>query len=556
MNRWFHTNLNSEQAEILLLKRGIDGSFLVRPSKSCKGQFSLSVRRKNKVTHIKIRYTGEFYDLHGGDQFKTLAELIQYYRKNQLKEKNGEVFELKTPLNISNTITERWFHGSISGPEAEQLIKEKGSNGSFIIRESQSKLGDFVLTVKTRDDLTNLDKVTHVMIRHHNNKYDVGGGERFDSLNDLVNYYTNISMVDTTGTVVNLENPLNSTSITAADIDDRVYELSKGVETFDGFWEEFEHLQHQECKVLFERKIGRDEKNRAKNRHKNIIPFDYTRVILKRPSSYENNDANHDHLTDYINASLVKLVDDDKTISRATKPLPNSKIYIATQGPLPNTIDDFWWMVWQEKSDCIVMVTKEVEKEKVKCHCYWPTIGQQPIINCGLLEVKIISDSSLSNQSPDSDYIKREFEIRFIGSIYENNENCLTRRVTQYQYIAWPDQLVPLDPSGILNFLHDINSRPINGPMIVHCSAGIGRSGTLIVIDMLIDQIVKHGLGYVIDVQRLVKVARAQRPGAVQTIHQYEFIYHSIQKYIANVRQWQSKQQHHNQKSDNSLLFL
>lgn len=529
MNRWFHPNLSSDQAEILLLKRGTDGSFLVRPSKSCAGQFSLSVRRRNKVTHIKIRSTGEFFDLHGGEQFKTLAELIQYYSENQLKEKNGEVFELKKPLTSATPITERWFHGSISGAEAEQLIREKGSNGSFLIRESQSKLGDYVLTVRTKDESAPYDKVTHVMIRHHNNKYDVGGGEKFKSLTELVEHYTQNPMVETTGTVVNMKNPLNSTCITAMDIDARVDELSKGQEVFDGFWEEFEHLQHQECKVLFEKKIGREEHNKIKNRHKNIIPFDYTRIVLKKPPSYENYDVS----SDYINASLVKLVDDDKTISPSTKPLPHSKIYIATQGPLPNTVNDFWWMVWQEKSNCIVMVTKEVEKEKNKCYRYWPTLEEQPVINCGgILEVRIISDTSRSDQRREKDYVIREFDIRYLGYGVENNENCLIRRVTQYQYLTWPDQMVPHDPAGILNFLQDINSRPINGPMIVHCSAGIGRSGTLIVIDMIIDQLNHYGLTYVIDVQRIVKVARAQRPGAVQTIHQYEFIYHAIQSFI------------------------
>jgi len=535
MHRWFHPNLNNVEAERLLLERGGDGSFLVRPSKSCAGHFSLSVRRRDKVTHIKIRHLGDFYDLHGGEQFATLAELIQYYTENQLKEKNGEVFELKKPLNSSDPTTERWFHGSISGATAEKLIRDKGSNGSFLVRESQSKVGDYVLTVRTKDEISQADKVTHVMIRHHNNKYDVGGGEKFDSLTELVEHYKRNPMVETTGSVVNMKYPFNATRITALDIDARVAELSKenpcnnGKE---GFWEEFEHLQHQECKVLFNRKIGQEDRNMLKNRYKNILPYDYTRVILKKPMSFKNEDNNSD--ADYINANYIKLVYEDTTISPRTKPVPHSKIYIATQGPLPNTINDFWWMVWQEKSDCILMVTKEIERGKHKCYRYWPTLEQRSI-RCGPFDVRILLDST--NKSNVDSYSHREFELRYLGG--DENNDCLNvRRVIQYQYQAWPDQNIPSNPASILNFLQEVNRRPPNGPLIVHCSAGIGRSGTLIVIDMLMDQLRHNGLTYEIDIQRIVKVARAQRSGLVQTEAQYKFIYLAIQNYIASMRQW------------------
>lgn len=534
MHRWFHSNLSNVEAERLLLERGADGSFLVRPSKSCAGQFSLSVRRRDKVTHIKIRRTGDFYDLHGGEQFATLAELVQYYRENQLKAKNGEVFELKRPFNSSDPTTERWFHGSIRGQDAERLICEKGVNGSFLVRESQSKVGDYVLTVRTKDELTQADRVTHVMIRHHNNKYDVGGGEKFDSLTELVEHYKRNPMVETSGTVVNMKYPFNATRITALDINARVKELSKEnpqINGKEGFWEEFEHLQHQECKVLFDRKIGQLDRNMLKNRYKNILPYDYTRVILKKPKSFnnENNIQNHDHslepTSDYINANIIKLVEDDTTIGLKTKPVPHSKIYIATQGPLPNTVDDFWWMVWQEKSECILMVTKEVERNKNKCYRYWPN-NEQQIFHCGPIDVRLLSDKTNGN---NVDYSYREFELTcFSGDICTPK----VRKVVQYQYHAWPDQNIPSNPTSVLKFLHDVNESPPKGPLIVHCSAGIGRSGTLIVIDMIIDQLKYNGLTYEIDIQRIVKIARAQRSGLVQTEAQYKFIYLAIQNYI------------------------
>lgn len=459
--------------------------------------------------------------------------------------------------------TERWFHGSISGVVAERLIREKGVNGSFLVRESQSKRGDYVLTVRTKDEPSQADKVTHIMIRHHNNKYDVGGGEKFNSLTELVEHYKRNPMVETTGTVVNMKYPFNATSFTALDIDARVNELLKKnphMNGKEGFWEEFEHIQHQECKVLFNRKIGQEDRNMLKNRYKMILPYDYTRVILKKPISSRHNNENHhrqqQYLTsennnqcnrsstpsstnqssdsDYINANYIKLVDESTTISPRTKPTPNSKIYIATQGPLPNTVNDFWFMVWQERSDCIVMVTREIERNKNMCYRYWPTI-EQPTLKCGPIEIKILSEEP--KKAHGDDYVRRKFELRYSGSD-ENNDCRDSRRVIQYQYFSWPDQRTPSNPDSILSFLHEINRNPTpRSPLIVHCSAGIGRSGALIVIDMLIDQLKYYRLTYEIDIQRIVKVVRSQRSGLVQTEAQYKFIYLAIQRYIASVKQ-------------------
>uniref|UniRef100_A0A8C2HP03 Protein tyrosine phosphatase non-receptor type 11a n=1 Tax=Cyprinus carpio TaxID=7962 RepID=A0A8C2HP03_CYPCA len=209
---WFHPNITGVEAENLLLTRGVDGSFLARPSKSNPGDFTLSVRRNGAVTHIKIQNTGDYYDLYGGEKFATLAELVQYYMEHhgQLKEKNGDVIELKYPRNCADPTSERWFHGRLSGREAEKLLTEKGKNGSFLVRESQSHPGDFVLSVRTGDDKTDTSdgkpKVTHVMIRcQHDLKYDVGGGEKFDSLTDLVEHYKKNPMVETLGTVLQLK---------------------------------------------------------------------------------------------------------------------------------------------------------------------------------------------------------------------------------------------------------------------------------------------------------------------------------------------------------------
>ncbi|CAH3141890.1 unnamed protein product, partial [Porites evermanni] len=106
--------------------------------------------RGGEVTHIKIQNTGDFYDLYGGEKFATLSELILFYTDNpeKLREKNGQVIELKYALNSTDPTSERWFHGNMPGKEAEVMMQDKGEDGSFLVRESQSKPGDYVLTVR------------------------------------------------------------------------------------------------------------------------------------------------------------------------------------------------------------------------------------------------------------------------------------------------------------------------------------------------------------------------------------------------------------------------
>uniref|UniRef100_A0AAQ5Z829 protein-tyrosine-phosphatase n=1 Tax=Amphiprion ocellaris TaxID=80972 RepID=A0AAQ5Z829_AMPOC len=485
--RWFHPNITGVEAENLLLTRGVDGSFLARPSKSNPGDFTLSVRRNGAVTHIKIQNTGDFYDLYGGEKFATLAELVQYYMEHhgQLKEKNGDVIELKYPLNCADPTSERWFHGHLSGREAEKLLTEKGKNGSFLVRESQSHPGDFVLSVRTGDDKTDSSdskpKVTHVMIRcQHDLKYDVGGGEKFDSLTDLVEHYKKNPMVETLGTVLQLK----------------------------------QTLQQQECKLLYSRKEGQRPENKNKNRYKNILPFDHTRVVL-------NDGDPNEPGSDYINANIIMPELDSKCNSTKLK-----KSYIATQGCLQNTISDFWRMVFQENSRVIVMTTKEVERGKSKCVKYWPDMSA--LKEYGAMRVRNVRETAAH------DYILRELKLSKVGQ--GNTE----RTVWQYHFRAWPDHGVPTDPGGVLDFLEEVNLKQESildaGPIAVHCSAGIGRTGTFIVIDILIDVIREKGVDCDIDVPKTIQMVRSQRSGMVQTEAQYRFIYMAVQHYIETLQ--------------------
>ncbi|KAH0945930.1 hypothetical protein HN011_007928 [Eciton burchellii] len=553
--RWFHPNITGLEAERLLMERGHDSSFLARPSSSNPGDFTLSVRRNGEVTHIKIQNTGDFYDLYGGEKFATLSELVQFYMENggQLREKNGEIIELKYPLNCADPTTERWFHGHLSAKEAERLMLERGINGSFLVRESQSKPGDFVLSVRTDD------RITHVMIRCQDNKYDVGGGHKFDSLSVLIDHYKKNPMVETSGSVVRLRQPFNATRINASGIESRVRQLQKTVKLKEngcsngcwngatgnnesgvgrgkgkaGFWEEFESLQQLECRHLFSRKEGLRPENRAKNRYKNILPFDHTRVRLK------DIDSNIPG-ADYINANYIKNEEGNGTSGSNSDAILFGKCYIATQGCLPNTVQDFWHMVYQENTRVIVMTTKEIERGKNKCARYWPEEGETAEYG-NEWKVHAISRTSTA------DYTLREFLLQ--GTKPNFSES---RRIYHYHFQAWPDHGVPADPGCVLNFLHDVNARQESiaaslvsnnqtmssiGPILVHCSAGIGRTGTFIVIDMILDQIKRHGLDCEIDIQRTIQRVRSQRSGMVQTEAQYKFVYLAVLHHIGTVSQ-------------------
>uniref|UniRef100_A0A665W3S5 protein-tyrosine-phosphatase n=1 Tax=Echeneis naucrates TaxID=173247 RepID=A0A665W3S5_ECHNA len=527
--RWFHPNITGIEAEKLLLTRGVHGSFLARPSKSNPGDFTLSVRRSDEVTHIKIQNSGDYYDLYGGEKFATLAELVQYYTEQQdlLRERNGHIIELKYPLNCKDPTSERWYHGHLSGRDAEKLLTDKGKAGSFLVRESQSKPGDFVLSVLTNEEKhENVDrktKVTHVMIRYQDGKYDVGGGERFDTLADLVEHYKKNPMVEKSGIVVHLKQPFNATRINAANIENRVRELNKVADNSEkpkqGFWEEFEVLQQQECKLLYPRKEGQKLENKSKNRYKNILPFDTTRVEIRETDPDVPG-------ADYINANYIR----------------EGKVFIATQGCLQNTVIDFWKMVYQESTHVIVMTTKEIERGRNKCVRYWPELHTTK--EFGKVLVRNV------DEQPAQDYILRKLEVTRL------DRKEPVRYIWHYQYLSWPDHGVPNEPGGVLWFLEEVNRTqstiPDTGPIIVHCSAGIGRTGTIIVIDILIDIINRQGLDCDIDIPKTIQRVRQQRSGMVQTEAQYKFIYMAVQQYIDTAQKRLEEEPYHLMTNDDS----
>ncbi|KAM3873249.1 LOW QUALITY PROTEIN: tyrosine-protein phosphatase non-receptor type 6 [Diretmus argenteus] len=519
MVRWFHRDITGLEAETVLKSRGMHGSFLARPSKKNVGDFSLSVRVGELVTHIRIQNTGDFYDLYGGEKFATLSELVDYYTAENgiLQDKDGTVIDLKYPLNSSDPTTERWYHGHLSGPSAERLLGERNEPGTFLVRESLSKPGDFVLSVLTEErNKAGGRRVSHIKIMCKNDRYTVGGSQMFDTLADLVDYYKREGIEEMSGNWVHLKQPYYSTRVNAADIGSRVKLLdqtaegemeAQGQKSKAGFWEEFDALQKLEAKVKKKsREEGQRPENKSKNRYKNILPFNDTRVVL------QNTDPNVVG-SDYINANYVK---------NTLWELGNQKVYIATQGCLATTVNDFWQMVWQEGTRVIVMTTREVEKGRNKCVPYWPDLhGSKEV---GSYVVTFVSERDAT------DYKVRILEIAPL------NQSHSARTIWHYQYLSWPDHGVPQEPGGVLSFLTQVNDKQASfadaGPMVIHCSAGIGRTGTFVVIDMILETIDTLGLDCDIDIQKCIQMVREQRSGMVQTEAQYKFIYLAVSEYI------------------------
>uniref|UniRef100_A0A7N6AKV0 protein-tyrosine-phosphatase n=1 Tax=Anabas testudineus TaxID=64144 RepID=A0A7N6AKV0_ANATE len=525
MVKWFHRDITGLQAEEMLKSRGIHGSFLARPSKKNVGDFSLSVRLGEMVTHIRIQNTGDYYDLYGGEKFATLSELVEYYTAENgiLQDKDGTIIELKYPLNCSDPTTERWYHGHLSGPNAEKLLTSRDEPGTFLVRESLSKPGDFVLSVLTDErSKTGAKRVSHIKIMCQNDRYTVGGSEMFDTLTDLVDHYKRKGIEEISGNWVYLKQPYYSTRVNAADIDSRVKQLDQTADKQDegegqkskaGFWEEFDALQKMEAKVKKSREEGQRPENKSKNRYKNILPFNETRVTLK------DTDPNVVG-SDYINANYVRVKNHN------LKHNGNEKVYIATQGCLATTVNDFWQMVWQENTHVIVMTTREVEKGRNKCVPYWPELHSTKEVGPYVVTCTLEREAT--------DYKVRLLEI---GPI---DKPSICREVWHYQYLSWPDHGVPQEPGGVLSFLTQVNAKQAEfchaGPMIIHCSAGIGRTGTIVVIDMIIETIDTIGIDCDIDIPKYIQMVREQRSGMVQTEAQYKFIYLAVSEYIQSTK--------------------
>ncbi|XP_074611760.1 receptor-type tyrosine-protein phosphatase S-like isoform X5 [Acropora palmata] len=230
--------------------------------------------------------------------------------------------------------------------------------------------------------------------------------------------------------------------------------------------------------------------NKNKNRYANIIAYDHSRVILPLVDGAEN--------SDYVNASYLHGYDST----------PNT--YIACQGPVPGTYQDFWRMLWQENVTTVVMLTRLVEHGRTKCHQYWPEKAETYL------------DITVTNHKTETfaDYAIRTFILQKKGTQER-------RQVQQFHFLVWPDKGVPRHATAVLALRRKVRMNHYNNksPMVVHCSAGVGRTGAFIVIDAMLESIEKKK---VVDVCNYVQLLRSNRISMVQTEEQYVFIYMAL----------------------------
>lgn len=221
----------------------------------------------------------------------------------------------------------------------------------------------------------------------------------------------------------------------------------------NGFAYEFALLREQAnaIRATMSRETGTSPFNAMKNRYRDIIPFDHCRVVL--PEEPDDEDPG----SDYINASYIK--DAEGNVS-----------YIAAQGPLSHTVDDFWRMVWAENARIVCMACNIIEANRYKCSKYWPDVGEEDTF--GHFTISTMEEKFLT-----PDFSRRVIHVTHKGQ---------TREVINYHFLTWPDHGVPETPASVMHFVQEVRRAHLGesgdpsgkSPLVVHCSAGCGRTGT------------------------------------------------------------------------------
>uniref|UniRef100_A0A8C5I078 Receptor-type tyrosine-protein phosphatase epsilon n=1 Tax=Gouania willdenowi TaxID=441366 RepID=A0A8C5I078_GOUWI len=261
-----------------------------------------------------------------------------------------------------------------------------------------------------------------------------------------------------------------------------------------GLEEEFKKLTNM--RIMKENmRMGNLPANMKKNRVLQIIPYDFNRVILSMRRGQE--------FTDYINASFID-------------GYRQKDYFIATQGPLLHTVEDFWRMVWEWKCHSIVMLTELQEREQDKCCQYWPT---EDSATYGDYTVELKGDTLCETFS------LRDLVLTFVPEKQ-------TRVIRHFHFHGWPEIGIPAEGKGMIDIIASVQRQQQqsgNHPIVVHCSAGAGRTGTFIALSNILERVKAEGL---LDVFQTVKSLRMQRPHMVQTVEQYDFCYRVVQDFV------------------------
>ncbi|XP_033232917.1 tyrosine-protein phosphatase 99A isoform X7 [Drosophila pseudoobscura] len=270
-----------------------------------------------------------------------------------------------------------------------------------------------------------------------------------------------------------------------------------------GFSREYEAIQNECISDDLPCEHSHHPENKRKNRYLNITAYDHSRVHLHPTPGQKKN-------LDYINANFID-------------GYQKAHAFIGTQGPLPDTFDCFWRMIWEQRVAIIVMITNLVERGRRKCDMYWPKDGVETY---GVIQVKLIEEEVMST------YTVRTLQIKHLK--LKKKKQCNTEKlVYQYHYTNWPDHGTPDHPLPVLNFVKKSSAaNPAEaGPIVVHCSAGVGRTGTYIVLDAMLKQIQQKSI---VNVFGFLRHIRAQRNFLVQTEEQYIFLHDALVEAIAS----------------------
>ncbi|KAJ8412651.1 hypothetical protein AAFF_G00116020 [Aldrovandia affinis] len=251
--------------------------------------------------------------------------------------------------------------------------------------------------------------------------------------------------------------------------------------------------QSHECPY----KVAKFPENRNRNRYRDVSPYDHSRVKL---GNSEN---------DYINASLVIVEEAQRN-------------YILTQGPLRNTCGHFWLMIWEQWTKAIIMLNRVIEKGSEKCAQYWPTQEEREM---SFRDTQFVV--TLISEDIKSYYTTRVLQL-------QNMSTGETREIFHFHYTTWPDFGVPESPASFLNFLFKVRESGSlateHGPAVVHCSAGIGRSGTFSLVDTCLVLMDKRKDPSAVDIQKVLLDMRKYRMGLIQTPDQLRFSYMAVSK--------------------------
>jgi len=267
----------------------------------------------------------------------------------------------------------------------------------------------------------------------------------------------------------------------------------------NGFDVEFNYIETQTSQEQYfgDYKSALTDYNKNKNRYSNVLPPEKTRVKLRIVDGEEG--------SDFINANYIEGL------------IPNSqRAYVATQGPLQATFGDFWRMVWETESAVIIMLTNEVENRKLKCDRYWPDVDCP--LSC--YPFKVVLDS----QNDTDELTTRKLTLH-------NLIDEETRDIHHFQYTAWPDHGLPVSTHAFLELAHVADTaNETKGPIVVHCSAGIGRTGTFCTVHSTVEKLrldlqQNPEIEPEFNIIKTVLFMREQRPGMVQTKEQYMFCY-------------------------------